>query len=263
MTNIYHIVYFSYDDSIYVYFKGCNFQCKGCIINISPWDNHLPQDVHSRLPPIEDVDTLSLADLDSLLGSVNSRRAILTGGEPTFDDELPNVVKFLTESDVKTILFTNGDLLDGSLIHRLEKAGLDEVYVSIKAYSDSVHSQFTGHSNRRSLDNFNLLKNSEIKLRAGTILIPRLADIDEIEKLAKFIGSIDRNIPFRISGYVHVPGTPWRSPTKDETMRAAEVAGRYLKKVYFTHGGMHLLGELRVLYPKFSARDKSLARALS
>ncbi len=250
MTNIYHIVHFSYDDSIHVYFKGCNFQCKGCVCKISPWDIHLPPDVCNRLPSIEDVDTLSLPDLDNLLRFQNAGRAILSGGDPTVDDELPSVVKFFTDSGMGTILFTNGDLLNEGLIHKLEEAGLGGVYVSVKAYSNPIHKQFTGNSNKRSLENFKRLVNSRIKLRAGTILIPGLVDVDEIERLAKFIGGIDPNIPFRIAGYLPVAGTPWRGPTKDESVRAAQVAGKYLKNVYYTHSGMSILGEFRVLYPE-------------
>lgn len=261
MTNIYHVVYFSSDDSIYAYFKGCNFQCEGCITKVTHWDLHLlyayaQAQACYRLPSVDEVNTLSLSDLHDLLGSLNAKRAVLTGGDPTADDELVSVVKLFTDAGIATVLFTNGDLLNEGLIQKLDEAGLGEVYVSIKAYSDSVHRQFTGHSNKRSLENFKLLKNSRIKLGAGTILIPGLVDVDEIEGLAKFIGGVDPNIPLRIAAYMPIPGTPWRSPTKDEMMKAAQMASRYLKNVHYSHSEMSVTGEFRVLYPKFGALSK-------
>jgi len=250
MTNIYHIVHFDYDDSIYVYFDGCNLKCKGCIMKITRWDPHLPLDVRNKLELIDQGKNLSLHDLRNMLESSSARRAVLTGGEPTVDEELPSVVKLFSDSGMETILFTNGNLLDAELIERLEDAGLDIVYVSIKAYSDFIHKHYTGHSNKRSLKNFRLLKRSKIELRAGTILIPGLVDIDEIERLSKFIAGIDPNIELRIAAYVPVPNAPWRSPTKDEVAKAAQVASRYLKNVYYTHSGMDLIGEFHVVYPK-------------
>jgi len=252
MTRIYHLVHFSYDDSVYAYFKGCNFECKGCIVKVSPWDIHLPPEIRIKLPSIENCRTLSLSDLENLMKSsnLNIKRAVLTGGDPTIDRALPNIVKLFTNLGMETVLFTNGDLLHESLVRMLEEAGLDEVYVSIKAYTDSVHEAYTGHSNKRSLENFKLLEKSKIKLRAGTILIPKLIEEDEIERLAKFISSVDPNIPLRIAGYVQVPGTPWRSPTKGEMIEVAQTARKYLKNVHYTHSGMNLKGEFKVLHPK-------------
>lgn len=250
MTNIYHIVHFDYDDSIYVYFDGCNFKCKGCIMKITRWDPHLPSDVRNKLALIDEEKTLSLHDLQDILESFHARRAVLTGGEPTVDRDFTNVVKLLSDLNMETMLFTNGHLLNTELIKRLEDVGLDIVYVSIKAYSDFIHKHYTGHSNKRSLENFKLLKGSKIELRAGTILIPDLIDVDEIERLSKFVASIDPNIELRIAAYVPVPNTQWRSPTKEEMTRAAEIAGKHLKNVYYTHSGMDLVGEFHVVYPK-------------
>jgi pyruvate formate lyase activating enzyme len=59
--------------------------------------------------------------------------------------------------------------------------------------------------------------------------------LEQVEKIAAFVGSVDRTIPFHILGYIPVPGAPWRRPTDDEMNQAVAVAERYLDTVSFSH----------------------------
>lgn len=250
MTNIYHIVYFENDNSIYVFFRGCNFACKGCILKISPWDCHLPASLHSKLQRHPAFQTLSLAELDSLIEKLKVERAVLGGAEPTMDEELVDVVKLLRSHNVYVVLLTNGHNLNADMLRSLEDAGLNEVCVSIKALTDSIHTYYTGVSNRRVLENFKRLSGCQIKLKAESVLIPSLIDIDEVKRIAKFIASLNSTIPYRIDAYLQVPGTPWPDAPPERVKKAVKISRKYLENVSYLHGDVPVVGGVRVVYPK-------------
>ena len=56
-------------------------------------------------------------------------------------------------------------------------------------------------------------------------------DIDQVERVASWIASLDRNIPFHIMGYIPVPGQPYAQPTADQIIAAELAAGLYLRHV--------------------------------
>ncbi|HEX59501.1 MAG TPA: radical SAM protein, partial [Methanomicrobia archaeon] len=134
-TKIYHVVLFDYDRSLYVFFKGCNFACRGCILRSTPWDCHIPEEDARRLSSldVELLRTLTLSELERIVVATGAERAVLGGGEPTVDPALPRVVELLKGYGVRIVLLTNGHALGEELAARLEAAGLDEVCVSIKA----------------------------------------------------------------------------------------------------------------------------------
>nr|MDO8043792.1 radical SAM protein [Candidatus Baldrarchaeota archaeon] len=123
--------------------------------------------------------------------------------------------------------------------------------VSIKAFSYQVHKYYTGKSNRRVLRNFkSIYENAPEKLSAETVLIPGLVDIDEIERIAKFISSIDPTIPLRIDCYWPVvPNTPWRAPTREEIRSAVISARKYLENVHFLSSDAKVIGKVHNLWP--------------
>jgi pyruvate-formate lyase-activating enzyme len=250
MTNIYHIVYFESDRSIYVFFRGCNFACKGCILKLSPWDCHLPVSLHSKLQKHSASPTLPLAELDSLIEKLKVERAVLGGAEPTVDEELIGVVRLLRSHGVYVILLTNGHNLNADMVQSLEDVGLNEVCVSIKALTDSIHTYYTGVSNRRVLENFKRLSGCRMKLRAESVLIPSLIDIVEIERIAKFIASLNPAIPYRIDAYFQVPSTPWPDAPPERVKKAVEISRKYLENVSYLHGDVPVTGGVRVIYPK-------------
>jgi pyruvate-formate lyase-activating enzyme len=141
---------------------------------------------------------------------------------------LPDVIDILTRYGIKTLLTTNGSNLNERIMEKLEEAGLTSVRVSIRAYDENIHKIYTGQTNRQVLNNFKLLAKSQIKLSAESILIPGLVEYDEIERIAKFIADVDPDISYRIDGFVPFHKAPWRSPSLEEVIMAAEIAKRYL-----------------------------------
>ena len=228
MTKIYNITQYTNDDSIYVLFDGCNFQCKGCIRKESKCDSHLSSDVQGQFKTIEEFRQLSLDEFETIAKRLRVKRATLGGGEPTLDTELPAVVELLEELGIKTLLITNGHILNGKLIERLEEAGLSGAQISIKAHDDYIHRFYTGQTNKSVLENFKILANTRIKLIAESILIPRLVQESEIQRIAEFIASVNPVIPYRIDGFIPLKDTPWKRPSPAEMTRAAQIAKKHL-----------------------------------
>lgn len=242
-------MYFTYDNSLYMFFRGCNFNCVGCILKLSAWDCHLTADIRSQLDSLIGVRTLNFKEMQKIIEPLGVDRVVLGGGEPTIDAEIVDVVRWLNSIGVKTILLTNGYALSEDRVRELEANGLNEICVSIKAVSDIIHVRYTGKSNEKVLKNFKLLTKCGIRLRAESVLIPGLIEAAEIKNIARFIASVDSSIPYRIDGYTPVPGTPWRQPSKEEVFGAVKVAGEYLENVSCIYSEMELKGNVHIVYP--------------
>lgn len=235
MTNIYNITHYASSNSIYVLFKGCNFQCKGCFIKDTKWDYHLADDVRKHFQATKDVELLSLSEFETIVKGLNVKQAVLGGEECTVDEELPNVVDLLTSLGIKTLVTTNGHCLNEELIEELEEAGLSGARMSIKACDDSIHRLYTGHTNKSVLKNFRLLSESRIRPIAESTLIPGLVEQNEIERIAEFIASINPTIPYRVDGFLPSYKATWRDPSPEEVIKAAHAAQKYLWCVHYLH----------------------------
>ncbi len=153
------------------------------------------------------------------------KRVHFLGGEPTANPFLEDLLKFCKELSLYTCLgHTNGSKV----------VDVDEVNISIKAYTEEKHIECTGISNKTILENFIRAYEAGIKIKANSVFIPDFIDHEEIGRIAKFIASIDNTIPYHIIGYIPVPSAPWRKPRFEEVEKAAKIAKNYLKHVTFS-----------------------------
>lgn len=204
---------------------GCNFHCKGCF-------RPARDEGGTRLTAEETLERMERACLN-YYGKVPSE-AMITGGEPTLDrDYLLSLVKGLKEKGFeKIVLMTNGYELgvDEDYVNELEEAGLTEAHVDLKAFSEDVHRWYTGKSNEPVLRAIEKLNASGIKLLVQTVYMPGIVDDAEIEKIAKFLASVNKNIKYRINPFVPIFAYEkvTKRPTLEEMERAYEIASRYL-----------------------------------
>ena len=211
---------------IWITLSGCNFHCKGCF--------------SSACDPVGE-----LMNVDRLINWVkNSSRtynnslpleeAIITGGEPTLDKDflLDLVLNLKMRVGVKHItLSTNGYLLN--YVKELKGAGLDEVKLDIKAYTNSIHQWYTGMSNRPVLKAARYLWKSQLDFRVETVLMPGIVDVEEIERIASFLAQIDTEVRYKVVKFA--PGEArekvTRRPNDEEIERAVNTASKYLLNV--------------------------------
>ncbi|MFA5335381.1 MAG: radical SAM protein [Candidatus Omnitrophota bacterium] len=101
--------------------KKCNISCKGCYKKL---DGTTKDMKHIML------------ELDALLSKRRIQTVSICGGEPTLHPELCDIVNYIHSKKIKTSLVTNGLILDGSLLDRLKKSGLDIVMLHIDEGQD-------------------------------------------------------------------------------------------------------------------------------
>ncbi|MBC7081700.1 MAG: radical SAM protein [Thermoplasmatales archaeon] len=117
------------------------------------------------------------------------------------------------------------------------------VKFDLKAFDENLNIALTGISNKRVIENFEMIANEFDKenfLNATTLLIPGYIDSEEVEKIAKFISSLDENIPYSLLAFhpdfkmLDMPFT-----TKKLAMECYASAKKHLKRVNI--GNEHLL----------------------
>jgi len=181
---------------------------------------------------------LDMEEIIRLLKNMDVNEIIFMGAEPALDPGLPRLSEELhREFSSYNVLLTNGFQIP-DLPH------IDEVVFSIKAHTDSLHRDFTHKSNQKAMENFVTLYESGVKIRTESIFIPEYIDGQEIEKVARFVSGVDRNIPYRIDAYIPIGDNPWRRPVPGEIESAASQARKYLTNVSFLTGSESLKYEV-------------------
>ena len=245
--NIYHITHSPQVGIAHLHFWGCDLNCRACLLKKEIYDCHLAETKEGIFNPTREGPRaperfLDLKEVMRILGGLEVRQVVLMGAEPAIDAELSQLTEVLhKELASYNILLTNGFLL-ADLNH------IDEVVFSIKAFSDRLHRHYTGKSNRKALENFVRYYQSGIKLRAESVFIPGYIDYPEIERISRFIGQVDRSIPYRIDAYIPIGDNPWRRPTSEEMQKAIDVARKHLVNVSCLTGNEELKFEvLRII----------------
>lgn len=228
--NIYHIAYAPTVKTVHLHFWGCNLNCRGCLRYKEIYDCHLEETKGRLFDPVKKTVSapprfLALAEVERILSDLDVRQVFLMGQEPAIDPELPGLAELLHKKfGSYNVLITNG-------FRPPSLKDIDDALFSIKAVTDSLHRHYTGKSNRKALANFVSLYKSGIKLRAESIFIPEYIDCPEIERIAKFIAEVGKNIPYKIDAYIPAGDNPWRRPTVKEMEAAVRVARQHLTEV--------------------------------
>ncbi len=98
--------------------RGCNVACSGCYNATAKFS---PK-------PVEQV----LTELRQLMELRRLHTVSLTGGEPLLHPDLDGIVRHVKDCGLRTVLMTNGVLLEESRARQLKAAGLDMVLLHIQ-----------------------------------------------------------------------------------------------------------------------------------
>ena len=163
------------------------------------------------------------------LRSVALDKVFFMGGEPTVAKELPEMLDFARNTlDVRTYLgHTNGS--------RLPLPNLNGANVGLKAWYEQVHLQYTGMPKKLIFDNFAAALRAGLEMKANVVFVPGLVDVDQVEAIAAWLASLDREIPFHVMGYIPVPGQPYERPSGEQMAAAMDACRRHLRNVASSH----------------------------
>lgn len=172
--------------SAILFTTGCNFRCPYC---------HNPELV---LPEKFKADI----NIDEIFGFLNRRvgkldGVVITGGEPTLHDDLPDLIYSIKELGYDIKLDTNGT--NPEMLYELFQEGLlDYVAMDYKAPMDKYHS-VTGISEdyynylNKIQESLILLITSNIDYEIRTTVAESLLDKDDIKQIGEEIGNVNKH----------------------------------------------------------------------
>ncbi|MFN3527912.1 MAG: radical SAM protein [Candidatus Altarchaeaceae archaeon] len=217
----------------WVSLSGCNFNCKACFASA--------KEGIGRDLSVDELINLIIKASKKIYGKIVDR-VDLTGGEPLLNKEyLLDLMKKLREISIKDFeLSTNGFLLDEKLLEELSALDINLlIKIDLKAYTDEIHKEYTGKSNKNVLNAIKLTSKYAKNLHkrgifiVRTVFMPDIFGYDEIEKISKFLSEVDKNVCYRLQQFspVYSKEKISRRPTFDEMLEAYNVARKYLENV--------------------------------
>ena len=225
-----------------VFYQACSFDCLFC------------QNWHYRDLALQE----SKVTASMLADAVDDRTSCICyfGGDPT--PQLPHsirVARLALQKNPGRILRicweTNGSM-HPALLRQAAEISLNSggcIKFDLKAWDEGLHIALCGISNKRTLENFQLLaeytkrRPSPPFLVASTLLVPGYIDRQEVSQIAKFISSLNPDIPYSLLAFA--PAFMMRDLPTTSSHHAeeclAEAKAQGLKRVRI--GNVHLLGE--------------------
>ncbi|MEM2924375.1 MAG: radical SAM protein [Methanocellales archaeon] len=224
-----------------VFYGACTFNCLFC------------QNWHYRYLTNKRAPSYSARELASKVDPFTSCICYF-GGDPT--PQLPHAIqtsKIALEENKNKILricFESNGSMSRSLCKQIAELSLTSggnIKFDLKSYDEHLNIALCGVTNKQTLENFQYLaefgkqRREPRFLTASTLLIPGYIDASEVEQLAKFIASLDPEIPYSLLAFypqfffTNLPTTPRKQA--EECLEVARKAG--LKTVWI--GNIHLL----------------------
>lgn len=115
--------------------NNCNLNCLHCRV----LDNHKETNV---------LYNLNFEDIKKLLMQLKKWGSIewisIGGGEPLLRKDLFDIISLSKKLGFKTLLVTNGTLVDKNIVEKLEKAELNRVQISIDGMKKTTHEKIRG-----------------------------------------------------------------------------------------------------------------------
>ncbi|MDO9528738.1 MAG: radical SAM protein [Syntrophales bacterium] len=183
-----------------VFFHGCSFNCLYC------------QNWQSKREAIKPYTT----SISNLVSDVDERTSCICyfGGDPTpqlsFSLKASRLALDKNKGKILRICWETNGSMHQSLLDEMIEIALSSggcIKFDLKAWDKNLHTALTGITNKRTLENF-MRAGKKINKRpvpplliASTLLVPGYIDEDEIRGIAKFIASINPDIPYSLLAF--------------------------------------------------------------
>jgi len=200
---------------------GCNFRCQFCQNSgISIEYNNIKTE---KFTPALLTEVAIMAIKDKNIG------VAYTYNEPFIGFEFVKDCSLLTkEAGLANVLVTNG-YINKEPLEKLLPA-IDALNVDIKGYNKRTYNKVGGTLSP--VLNTIEVASKVCHVEVTTLVIPNENE-DEIEEIAKWLSSIDTNIPYHLSRFFPRYKYSGSEPTPPETMyKLYDIAKRYLKNVF-------------------------------
>lgn len=218
---LYHFLLNTFTFSIGM--AGCNLSCQWC----QNWDLSQKNPEEFKIEGISPEEIVEEA-LKSGCPSIS-----YTYSEPLISYEYVfDIAKLAKKKGLKNILVTNGFINK----EPLEKIApyIDAANIDLKSFKESFYNKYCGGKLKPVLETIKRFHKAGIHVELTTLVIPGLNDSSaEFEKIAKFIASVDKKIPWHISRFFPQYKMFDKPITPIETLQRAEKIGlKYLEHVH-------------------------------
>ena len=116
----------------YAITRKCNLKCKHC------YSDAMDTQAHNELS------TMEAKGLLDNLAKWGIRLLIFDGGEPLCRDDFFEIAKYASEKGMRTVVGSNGVLIDIEMANRMKNAGIQMVQISIDGAKPETHDSFRG-----------------------------------------------------------------------------------------------------------------------
>lgn len=202
-----------------IFTKGCNFNCSYC--------------QNSSLIKINDKDLITEDDIFKYLESRKKLLdgVVISGGEPTIQKNLKELIIKIKNMGFKVKLDTNGS--NPNLLEELIKEKLlDYVAMDFKnifsKYEEVINAKVKIDNIKKSIE---ILKNSEIDHEFRTTIIKNYHDIPKILKICKYLGKKEKIYLQNFEDSEYVRNKKLKSFTREELIDIQEKVGRSYSNV--------------------------------
>ncbi|MDD4353799.1 MAG: AmmeMemoRadiSam system radical SAM enzyme [Candidatus Nanoarchaeia archaeon] len=205
---------------------GCNFKCSFC------QNYDISQESNIKLG----IDLTPIEIVNNAIGN-GCQSIAYTYNEPTIAIEYwLETMKLAKKEGIKNILVTNGYISKEAL--KKISPFVDAMNIDIKSFSEKFYNETCKAKLKPVLETIKLAHKLKIWIELTTLIIPNKNDSKkEIENIARFVKSVDENIPMHLSRYF--PSYKMKEiPTPLSTMNEAyKICKKILKNVYLGNIG--------------------------
>ncbi len=149
-----------------------------------------------------------------------------TYNEPAiFIEFAKDIAKLAKKKKLKNILVTNGYLSKESFDYIKEY--IDAMNIDLKSFNDNFYIKYCGGKLKPVLETIKMAHDKGIHIELTTLVIPGLNDsTSELSEIAKFIASVDKDIPWHISRFFPMFRMKNREITPIEILKRAGKIGK-------------------------------------
>ena len=219
-----HLLQFSKDKRPVIVWnitRRCNLKCVHCYAHAKDqvFDNELTTEQGKNL-----IDDLSQFKVPVLL---------LSGGEPTIREDLPELAAYAIEKGMRAVISTNGTLITQQMARVLKDIGLSYVGISLDGM-EKIHDRFRGVKGafRAALEGIKNCQDAGIKV--GLRFTINKFNVDEIENIFNLLEDMD--IPRACFYHLVYAGRGSKlveeDLTHDETRKAVDLIMDLTKKLH-------------------------------
>lgn len=203
---------------------GCNLACPFC-------QNHEISMVGHADGPWREVTPSQLTALAETYRSHGNMGIAFTYNEPLVGYEfVRDTARLVHERGMKNVMVTNG-FAELPVLEELLPY-IDAMNIDLKGFTDAYYRKLGG--NLEMVKAFIARAAQDCHVELTTLIVPGENDgEDEMEAEAKWIASLDADIPLHVTRFFPRYRMTDRGPTKVETVyRLRDIAGTYLSHVY-------------------------------